>query len=63
MKCPNRWQAVTPEEVKQECLHLGMKLSDSDQITELVTRRQQGKTSIFPRAAIKVLSLSLLCKS
>ena len=53
---------VTPEEVKQECLHLDMKLADVDQITELVTRRQQGKT-FNPRAAIKVLSLRKICKS
>lgn len=43
MECPKRWETVTPEEVKQECLHLDMKLADVDQITELVTRRQQGK--------------------
>lgn len=27
MECPKRWQAVTPEEVKQECLYLDMKLA------------------------------------
>lgn len=32
------------KEVRQECLHLNMKLADVDQITELVTRRKQGRT-------------------
>ncbi|MCT7706578.1 MAG: hypothetical protein N5828_04760 [Lactobacillus iners] len=44
---------VTPEEVKQECLHLDMKLADVDQITELVTRRQQGKTFNLSKSSYK----------
>lgn len=53
MKCPNKWQAVTPEEAKQECLHLNMKLADADQITELVTRRQQGKNFNLSKSSYK----------
>lgn len=53
MECPKRWEAVTPEEVRQECLHLNMKLADVDQITELVTRRQQGKTFNFSKSSYK----------
>lgn len=53
MECPKRWEAVTPEEVKQECLHLNMKLADVDQITELVTRRQQGRTFNLSKSSYK----------
>lgn len=53
MECPKRWETVTTEEVKQECLHLDMKLADVDQITELVTRRQQGKTFNFSKSSYK----------
>ena len=53
MECPKRWETVTPEEVKQECLHLNMKLADVDQITELVTRRQQGRTFNLSKSSYK----------
>ena len=53
MECPKRWETVTPEEVKQECLHLGMKLADVDQITELVTRRKQGRTFNLSKSSYK----------
>lgn len=53
MECPKRWEAVTPEEVKQECLHLNMKLADVDQITELVTRRKQGRTFNLSKSSYK----------
>lgn len=53
MECPKRWEAVTPEEVRQECLHLNMKLADVDQITELVTRRKQGRTFNLSKSSYK----------
>lgn len=53
MECQKRWQAVTPEEVKQECLYLSMKLADVDQITELVTRRQRGRTFNISKSRYK----------
>ena len=53
MECPKRWEAVTPEEVRRECLHLNMKLADVDQITELVTRRKQGRTFNLSKSSYK----------
>ncbi|WP_217427750.1 hypothetical protein [Gardnerella vaginalis] len=53
MECPKRWEAVTPEEVRQECLHLNMKLADVDKITELVTRRKQGRTFNLSKSSYK----------
>lgn len=53
MECPKRWEAVTSEEVRQECLHLDMKLADVDQITELVTRRKQGRTFNLSKSSYK----------
>ena len=53
MKCPARWEAVTVEQVKQECLHLGMKLTDVDKITELVARRQHGSTFNLSKSSYK----------
>lgn len=53
MECPKRWEAVTPKEVRQECLHLNMKLADVDQITELVTRRKQGRTFNLSKSSYK----------
>ena len=53
MECQKRWQAVTPGEVKQECLYLSMKLADVDQITELVTRRQRGRTFNISKSSYK----------
>jgi hypothetical protein len=57
MECPKRWETVNLKHVKQECLHLDMKLSDVDQITELVTRRQQGKTFNLPKGRYKGFKL------
>lgn len=53
MECPARWEAVTAEQVKQECLHLGMKLTDVDKITELVARRQHGSTFNLSKSSYK----------
>ncbi|MFU0524794.1 hypothetical protein ACMZ8M_04170 [Gardnerella pickettii] len=53
MECPARWEAVTTEQIKQECLHLNMKLADVDQITELVTRRKQGRTFNLSKSSYK----------
>ena len=57
MECPKRWETVNPKDVKQECLHLNMKLADVDQITELVTRRQQGKTFNLSKGRYKGFKL------
>lgn len=53
MECTARWKEVTTEQIKQECLHLGMKLTDIDKITELVTRRQQGRTFNLSKSSYK----------
>lgn len=53
MECTARWKEVTTEQIKQECLHLGMKLTDIDKITELVTRRQQGRTFNLSESSYK----------
>ncbi|PNS43988.1 hypothetical protein HXT49_03610 [Gardnerella sp. KA00225] len=53
MECPARWEAVTTEQIKQECLHLGMKLTDIDKITELVARRQHGNTFNLSKSSYK----------
>lgn len=53
MECPQRWEAATSEEVRQECSHLNMKLADVDQITELVTRRKQGRTFNLSNSSYK----------
>lgn len=53
MECPARWEAVTTEQIKQECLHLGMKLTDIDKITELLARRQHGNTFNLSKSSYK----------
>ncbi len=53
MEYPNRCQVVTPNEYKKGCLHLGMKLADAGQITELVIRMQQGKTFNLSKSSYK----------
>lgn len=53
MECPARWEAVTTEQIKQECLHLGMKLTDIDKITELVACRQHGDIFNLSKSSYK----------
>ena len=53
MECPARWEAVTTEQIKQECLHLGIKLTDIDKITELVACRQHGDTFNLSKSSYK----------
>ncbi len=53
MNRPNRWQSVTPDEVRKECRRLGMRPADADTIVELVTRRKQGRRFNLSRSSYK----------
>ena len=43
MNRPDRWKAVTPQQVRRECKRSKISPNDVDLIVDLVTRRQQGK--------------------
>ena len=53
MNTPNRWQGVTPDEVRKECRRLGMRPADTDTVVELVARRKQGRRFNLARSSYK----------
>lgn len=53
MNRPNRWQDVTPDEVRKECRRLGMRPADTNTVVELVTRRKQGRRFNLARSSYK----------
>lgn len=43
MNRPDRWAAVTPEQVRARCRQLGMSPHDADTVRDLVQRRKEGR--------------------
>lgn len=43
MNRPNRWDAVTAEQVREKCRVLGMRAEDVDIISNFVQRRKDGR--------------------